>query len=168
MTRQTVTFHYIESLSFQTATAEWIVWRPTNLSPPAGEEKIFWIDEKKILLFCRIPLKTVSKPPPLPQGRSRQKMVENIMKSKVSRSHSVPASSRPPFTSFSTSPSTPSQQKKGETAITEMTDIVIPPSLSTNEQSCGGSLPLSQPAEDVQDRFPGQFCPQTWRGSSQD
>lgn len=61
----------------------------------------------------RIPLKTVSRPPPLPQGRSRQKMVENIMKTKVvSRSHSVPASSRPPFTSFNTSPNTPSAVKK--------------------------------------------------------
>merc|ERR1719229_1727756 len=34
------------------------------------------------------------------------------MKTKVSRSHSVPASSRPPFTSFSSSPSTPSPVKK--------------------------------------------------------
>ena len=96
------------------------MWRPANLSPPAGEEKIVGIDEEKIFLFCRIPLKTISKPPPLPQGRSRQKMVENIMKSKVNRSHSVPASSRPPFTSFSTSPSTPSQVKKGEREIVEI------------------------------------------------
>ena len=66
------------------------------------------------IFCCRIPLKTVSKPPTLPQGRSRQKMVENIMKTKVSRSHSVPASSRPPFTSFSTSPNTPSAVKKGD------------------------------------------------------
>jgi len=60
----------------------------------------------------RIPLKTVSRPPTVPQGRSRQKMVEKIMSTKVSRSHSVPASSRPPFTSFSTSPNTPSAVKK--------------------------------------------------------
>jgi len=70
------------------------------------------VETSKPVTASRIPLKTISKPPPLPQGRSRQKMVENIMKSKVSRSHSVPASSRPPFTSFSTSPSTPGQVKK--------------------------------------------------------
>ena len=97
--------------------------------------------------YTRIPLKTITKPPApqLPQGRSRQKMVANIINTgtggkvsqgsgyggkvshgsgsgtKVSRSHSVPASARPPvsapvrppFTSFSTAPSTPGAVKKG-------------------------------------------------------
>lgn len=83
----------------------------------------------------RIPLKTAIKPPTperkgtsLPQGRSRQKMVADIMNStKLSRSHSVPASSRPPFTSFSTTPSTPGAVKK-----VSMNKIVVGVSPSPN------------------------------------
>ena len=74
-----------------------------------------------ILNHFRIPLKTTpAKPPVLPQGRSRQKMVADIMKTSVkTRSQSVPASARPPvpvrppFTSFSTAPPTPGSIKKG-------------------------------------------------------
>ena len=117
-------------VSFQTVIVELIVWKykirkcqdwVTN-HQSAGRFHCAWNQPILICsIFIRIPLKTAIKPPTperkgtsLPQGRSRQKMVADIMNStKLSRSHSVPASSRPPFTSFSTTPSTPGAVKKG-------------------------------------------------------
>ena len=61
----------------------------------------------------RIPLKQAApvRPSLIPTGRSRQKMVADIIRQPAGRSQSVPA--RPPFTSFSL-PATPSPTKKCE------------------------------------------------------
>ena len=56
-------------MSFQTATAAWIVWRPTNLSPPAGQEKIFWIEEKKIFVILQNTFKDYQQAPSVTTGK---------------------------------------------------------------------------------------------------
>ena len=109
-------------VTLQTATAEWTAGRLSSRQYPglrpaarvsAGQPRDQgYFTRNKDVLYSRIPLKTIPvKPPALPQGRSRQKMVADIIRQPAGRSQSVPA--RPPFTSFSL-PATPSPTKKCE------------------------------------------------------